>query len=261
MSMSKINVREVCDWARTGGDIARSYFNSVTGKRKPDQTLVSQADVEIEEFLRDRIRDHYPDHGVIGEEQGGDNTDREFVWSLDPLDGTEAFLVGLPIWGVSIGILRHGRPYLGVIYLPMTDGCYWNDLDGRAYRNGKTIRTSQATRMEAKDWLAVPSNAHLSYDIIFPNKTRSLGSIVAHFCYVARGDTAGSLIGYPHLWDIAAGMAILQAAGGITVTLPDGEALDTRPLLNGGKTEQPVIACAPALMPDMLQSIRERRET
>jgi myo-inositol-1(or 4)-monophosphatase len=256
--MSKFNIQEVCEWAKTGGSIARSYFNKVTGRRKPDHSMVTQADVEIEIFLRDRIRQRYPDHGIIGEEQGGDGLDCEYVWALDPLDGTEAFLAGLPVWGISIGILHNGLPHLGVIYLPMTDGCYWNDLQGRAYRNGRPIQVTQSEHLERRDWLAVPSNVHLEYDITFPSKTRSLGSIVAHFCYVARSGAPASLIGQPYLWDIAAGMAILQAAGGVTVTLPHGEPLDTRSLLQGQRTAQPVIICPPALVPDMLTHVRRR---
>lgn len=260
MSEIGINdIQEIRAWAHRAGTIALSYFNRVSGTRKADQSMVTEADVEIETFLRKQIQERYPDHGVMGEEQGIAGIEQEYVWSLDPLDGTESFLAGLPIWAVSIGLLRHQAPYLGVIYLPTTDCCYWNDLDGNAYRNDGVIHVSSATALDGRDWIAVPSNAHIDYTITFPSKTRSLGSIAAHCCYVARNSTPGSLIDYPHLWDIAAGMAIVDAAGGVMVTLRDGAPLDIRPLLDGSRTQQPVIICAPALRNDMLRSITVRR--
>ncbi|MCU0493727.1 MAG: inositol-phosphate phosphatase, partial [Chloroflexaceae bacterium] len=105
-----VDIAEICAWARESGDIARGYFNNVARERKADTSVVTQADREIEAMLRVRLRERYPDHGVMGEEGGIGEIDREFVWSLDPLDGTAAFVAGLPLWCVSIGLLRRGEP-------------------------------------------------------------------------------------------------------------------------------------------------------
>jgi myo-inositol-1(or 4)-monophosphatase len=255
--MSEVDVAEIRDWARESGVTARRYFNGGTGRQKADRSWVTQADVEIEQFLTERIRERYPHHGIMGEEKGIHDTDREFVWSLDPLDGTGAFVSGLPVWGVSIGVLRAGIPYAGVIYLPMVDECYWADSDGPAYWNGMPIHATDATAFDPNDWIAGPSKAHLNYTISFPGKMRSLGCIASYFCYIARGSCVGALLGRPHLWDLAAGMAILRAAGG-SIALIDGQPLDAATLLRGEVPSLPVLLSTPALMPQLLTYITAR---
>jgi myo-inositol-1(or 4)-monophosphatase len=245
--MSEVDVAEVRAWARECGMLARRYFNAVTGRRKADRSWVTQADEEIELFLRARIARNYPHHGIMGEEGGVDHAEREWVWSLDPLDGTGAFVSGLPIWGVSIGVLRGGLPRVGVIYLPMLDECYWADSAGPAFCNTTPIQVSEATAVDSTDWIGGPSKAHLRYRLSFPCKMRSLGSIASYFCYTARGSAIGALLGRPHLWDLAAGMAILHAAGGVTALL-DGSPLDAGALLRGDVPPQPVVISTPALI-------------
>ncbi len=254
--MTPIDMPRVCDWARAGGNIARRYFNATKGTRKADKSLVSQADVEIEQMLREQIAAHYPDHGIMGEEEGSQHIDREFVWCLDPLDGTEAFLCGLPVWGISIGLLKQGQPVRGVVYLPATDDCYWNDEQG-AYWNGQPIHVSEATALHPTDWLINHSRTHTDYDVTFPGKMRSFGSFAAHYCYVARASTPAALIGRPHYWDAAAGMAILHAAGGVSTMLPDGAPFDPASMLRG-KAARPLLASPPALVPDLVRYIKMR---
>jgi fructose-1,6-bisphosphatase/inositol monophosphatase family enzyme len=255
--VSGIDMAEVRTWAREGGAIARRHFNNVAARRKRDRTWVTQADVEIEQFLRERISAHHPDHGITGEEGEPFAADREFVWSLDPLDGTDAFVDGLPVWGVSIGLLRHGAPYLGVVALPMADEDYWTDGQGSAYRNDTPISVSDAATFDRNDWILVTSRAHTDYTIRFPGKTRSLGSLAAHCCYVARGSAIGAVLGYPHLWDIAAGFAILSAAGGIAVTL-DGDLPPIPRLFKQSKAARPLLITTPALRDALLPLVEKR---
>lgn len=255
--MTEIDITEVREWAKTGGEIARHYFNNVSGQRKNDQSLVTQADLDIEHMLRERIQARYPDHGIMGEEQGLSNIDREYVWSIDPLDGTDAFVGGLPVWVVSIGLLHHGEPHMGVIYIPTTNEFYWTDGNGTAYRNATPISVTNATAFTRSDWIFSTSYTHLEYNLTFPGKSRSMGSFAAHLCYVARGTAIGALIGYPQLWDVAAGLAILRDAGGIAVTL-DGEPFATQPLLDGRKPTKPLFVSTPALIESLLQTIEPR---
>jgi myo-inositol-1(or 4)-monophosphatase len=259
--VAELDIAEVCAWAREGGEIARRYFQtSLEQHRKADNSFVTQADLEIEQLVRDYIQKRHPDHGIMGEEQGIGTIDCEYVWSLDPLDGTDAFVAGLPVWAVSIGLLRHGKPYLGAIYLPLSDECYWNDLSGRAYCNNERITVSAADTFDTQDAIMVTSRAHIDYDMGFPGKARSLGSFAAHCCYVARGSVVGALLGYPQIWDIAAGIAILQAAGGVAVTLA-GEPLDMRPMLQGQTPSAPLFISSPALCDELRGYIRERHRT
>ena len=80
---------------------------------------VTEADKGAERAIREMIAARYPDHGVIGEEYGEDRPDAEFVWVLDPIDGTKAFITGVPLWGTLVALLHHGQPVLGAIHQPV----------------------------------------------------------------------------------------------------------------------------------------------
>jgi myo-inositol-1(or 4)-monophosphatase len=243
--MSDIDLEEVRSWTREAGAIARQYFNNVVGRRKADRSWVTEADVRIERMLVERISARYPQHGIIGEEQTHHEVGREFLWALDPLDGTASFVAGLPIWGVSLGLLREGLPYLGVIYLPLLDDCYWCDVAGAAFLNEHPISVIEPRAWESEDWISVPSNIHRRFAIGFVGKVRSLGCVAASLCYVARGNAVGALISRAAIWDIAAGMAILSAAGGGAIGL-SGQALDTTTMLGGDGLPEPLLIGAPA---------------
>lgn len=117
--------------ADAAGDITRRYFRSgVAVDDKPDSTPVTIADRGAEARLREMIAAACPDHGVVGEEYGSDRPDAAYVWVLDPIDGTKAFITGNPLYGTLIALLRDGRPILGVIDMPVL-GERWTGAAGR----------------------------------------------------------------------------------------------------------------------------------
>lgn len=108
---------------------------------KPDRSFVTDMDLAIERRLRELIADVYPGHGVIGEEQGGASVDAEFVWVLDPIDGTAPFIAGMPVFGTLIALMHNGRPVMGVIDQP-SGGNRWVGIEGRrTLLNGSPCRT------------------------------------------------------------------------------------------------------------------------
>jgi myo-inositol-1(or 4)-monophosphatase len=238
--MGDVDLDELRLWVREAGMLARQYFNRVEAHRKADRSLVTEADLAIERLVVERIAKRYPQHGIIGEEQTRQDLGREFLWALDPLDGTASFVAGLPMWGVSLGLLRDGLPYLGAIYLPLLDDCYWVGPSGDAYLNDHPIHVSSPSSWESESWIAVTSNSHRRFAIDFAGKTRTLGCTAASFCYVARGSAVGALITRSAIWDIAAGMALLQAAGGTAVGF-SGAPLDTTLMLGGQLLPEPVL--------------------
>ncbi|HMQ29904.1 MAG TPA: inositol monophosphatase family protein [Chloroflexaceae bacterium] len=255
--MSEIDIAEVRAWVREAGAHARGYFNNVAAERKADRSWVTRADVEVEELLRERIAARYPGHGVIGEEQGVGDMDSEYVWCLDPIDGTGAFVAGLGTWCVSVGVLRRGQPHMGVIFLPMLEDCYWADAEGPAYRNDRPIAVSQATTIDSNDWIGVSSYAHRQFRIEFRGKTRSLSSVAADCCYVARGSSVGALIGRANLWDLAAGFALLRSAGAAVVGL-SGAPVSVPDLLRIHKLPEPIVIAPPQLVETLRGSISRR---
>jgi histidinol phosphatase-like enzyme (inositol monophosphatase family) len=129
---------ELADAARP---IAARYFRTgITVDDKTDQSPVTIADREAETAMREILEKHVPEHGVFGEEHGAVRTDAEYVWVLDPIDGTKAFITGLPLFGTLIGLFHRGKPVLGIIDQPILEE-RWLGVEGeRSTLNGQPIR-------------------------------------------------------------------------------------------------------------------------
>ena len=138
--------------AEKSGDFIRPYFGraDLVVETKSDATPVTLADRGAEELMRKLIKAKFPTHGIIGEELGSERPDAEFVWILDPIDGTKSFITGVPLWGTLIALLHRGQPVLGVIHQPilkqlMTGDGTTTTLNGRAVRVRATKRIEDAT--------------------------------------------------------------------------------------------------------------------
>jgi myo-inositol-1(or 4)-monophosphatase len=251
--MSHLDLPELREWLHECGGIARSFYNNVAGTRKADHSYVTEADVTIERVLTERLARRYPEYGILGEEHARSGAEREFVWALDPIDGTAAFVAGLPIWGISLGLLRHGMPYAGLLYFPIMEDWYWAEPGSPAFFNSHQLLVAPHPTWDGEDWISVPANTHRRFEIDFVGKIRSLGSTAASICYAARGGALGSLFVSASIWDVAAGLAVLYAAGGVAETL-SGAPFDTAALLDGSRQREPALAGSRA---DVL-ALRER---
>ena len=137
--------------ARASGDFIRPLFGrrDLPVELKSDQTPVTFADRGAEELLRRMINQNFPAHGIIGEELGAENPGAEFVWVLDPVDGTKSFVTGVPLWGTLIALLHRGQPVLGCIHQPVLQQLMLGDgatttLNGRAVRNRDALANPEA---------------------------------------------------------------------------------------------------------------------
>jgi inositol-phosphate phosphatase/L-galactose 1-phosphate phosphatase/histidinol-phosphatase len=128
--------------ADAAGQVIRGYFRQpVAVDDKPDSSPVTIVDREAEAVMRRLIAARFPEHGIFGEEHGRDRADAEFVWLLDPIDGTKSFISGVPLFGTLIALLHHGRPVLGIIDQPIARE-RWIGIAGRpSTLNGAPIRT------------------------------------------------------------------------------------------------------------------------
>jgi len=123
-----------------GGRIAERFHNrSFSVMDKADGSPVTEADREAEEFLRNRIARAYPSHGIIGEEFGEQGVGSDFVWVIDPIDGTKSFVHGVPLFGTLLGLLFKGQPLIGVIHQPILGRLVSGD-NREACLNGEPIR-------------------------------------------------------------------------------------------------------------------------
>ena len=121
--------------------LRRYYRQKLDIIDKADESPVTKADRECEAALRERITKAFPDHGIIGEEFGAEREDAEYVWVLDPLDGTRAFITGRPLFGTLIALNRGGKPIVGVIDMPILDDLWLGVIGQATTLNGAPIRS------------------------------------------------------------------------------------------------------------------------
>jgi inositol-phosphate phosphatase/L-galactose 1-phosphate phosphatase/histidinol-phosphatase len=134
--------------ADASGDILRRYFRKdIRFDDKADLTPVTAADREVEKLLRGMIEDHFPDHGIVGEEFGAVREDAEYVWVLDPIDGTSGFVTGKPLFGTLIGCVHRGAPLFGVIDHPALRERWTGGAGIPTTFNGKRVRVRPCARI------------------------------------------------------------------------------------------------------------------
>jgi len=196
---------------------------------KPDETPVTAADRGAEQLLRSMIARRFPHHGIIGEEFGNDRADAEFVWVLDPVDGTKSFAAACPLFGTLIALLHHSQPVLGAIHQPILgqlllgDGCT-TTLNGQPVRCRATRSLTQSTLLTT-DWLA-PAR-HQNGPAFASTAARARLARTWGDCYgyllLATGwaDIMCDPIMNP--WDIAALIPVVRGAGG---TISDWQGRD-----------------------------------
>jgi inositol-phosphate phosphatase/L-galactose 1-phosphate phosphatase/histidinol-phosphatase len=134
--------------ADVAGEVQRRYFRTpVAVDNKADNSPVTIADREAEAAMRDLIRAAFPSHGVFGEEYGKDGADAEFVWVLDPIDGTKSFITGRPMFGTLIALAHGGKPVVGIIDQTITRE-RWVGVAGQpSSHNGRPISTRACSRL------------------------------------------------------------------------------------------------------------------
>ncbi len=221
-----LDVTRIRTWVAEAGQIALRYFGHTSVEHKPaDHSPVTIADRTIERLLSDYIRAAYPDHGIVGEEYGSEHLDREYLWVIDPIDGTQAYVDGLPSWCITLAVLRDREPVFGLVYLPLYDD--WTYTDGDAVIcNGQDVTHRLKTAWTADAYVLWRSDAHRRYRLDFP-RIMTMSSSASHTAYVARGSALAALTHDSYLWDIAAGLAFMRKQGG-EVRFLSGETLDLR---------------------------------
>ncbi|MEJ2648711.1 MAG: inositol monophosphatase [Sedimentisphaerales bacterium] len=214
--------------ARLAGQHAMEEINYIKTSLKSENELVTQADAACQKIIIDRIKETYPDHGFIAEEgregklfKQAPRGDEPVWWVIDPIDGTNNFAHGMLLFVVSVAAVYHGNPIAGVIFDPATESMYTAIKDGEAHLNGRRIQVSE----EAMDrFSSAGLDSHLNTEesmpewaceIIRRTRYRNLGTTALQMAYVAKGSMIATIVNTPKLWDIAAGVVIVESAGGL----------------------------------------------
>ena len=135
---------------REAGDIAKSHYKAgIAHKHKSSRSdVVTVADMEVEMHIRKQINKNYPKHGIIGEEFGDENVDAEFVWVIDPIDGTRNYANHISFWCTMVGVEKNGEPYMGAIYDAIQDELFYAQVGCGAYMNEEKITVNDHDRIE-----------------------------------------------------------------------------------------------------------------
>ena len=201
-----MNVEEVKEWVVDAGEIAVEYFKKgASWHIKADDTFVSEADKAIEDYLVRKIQKRFNSHRIIAEE-GSRFDGEEFTWAIDPIDGTSAFVWGIPTWCISVGLLKNKSPLWGMVYYPLLREIYTIE-DGIATRNSSPIRVIDS--VSTNSLLCISPRTLHQYDISFLGNTCSFASGIMHNCLVARGAAVAAITLKPNLWDLAGILPIL----------------------------------------------------
>lgn len=241
--------------AREAGALAMSYYvrrGELAVESKGLQDIVTVADRAVESMLIERIGDAFPGDVVLGEEGGFTSSRRDApLWVIDPIDGTANFARGMSLWCVSIGVMHGNEPVAGVIYNAVTDELHAGGVDAAATCNGKPIHVSRVDdphRARAGLGFSYRRDpavhvAGIARLLAAGCEYSRLGSGALGMAYVADGRFEGYFEPHINAWDVAAGIAIVRAAGGWTNDFFAGDGLER------GNT---ILAAAPGVR-DFLQ--------
>jgi myo-inositol-1(or 4)-monophosphatase len=239
--------------ARLAGQHAMEEMNYIKAVKKSENELVTQADAQCQRIIIQRIRETYPDHGFIAEEgEKGKMFKRAPLvepavwWVIDPIDGTNNFAHGIPVFAVSVAALAEGEPVVGVVFQPATESMFTAVRGGEAQLDGRRLSAGEE---EIGPLTSVGLDSHFNdtlppwvCDLIRRSRFRNFGTTALHLAYVARGGLVAALMCTPKLWDIAAGTVIAEAAGAM-VTDWDGKKIFPIDLDNyAGQTFQVAVA-------------------
>lgn len=218
--------------AREAGALLRANFEGDLNVNELQAHDIKLAlDVESQKLIENLILETFPDHAIYGEEGIAGDQESTTQWIVDPIDGTVNYYYGIPHFCVSIAMRRDGELKIGAIYDPMMDEMFAVDFEGPATRNGKEIRPSTREKWSdaivtigfSKSKEAIDAGMVRYRDVAYRvRKTRMMGSAALALAYIACGRLDAYIEEMISIWDVAAGLIMLERGGGV-VTLTSSE--------------------------------------
>lgn len=211
--------------ADASGKVIRPYFGQALDvEAKADNSPVSIADREAEAAMREMITLTFPDHGIYGEEHGQSDVEKEFVWVLDPIDGTKAFIAGRKEWGTLVALCQNGVPIFGILNQPVTGERWVGSKGGVSYCSGNVLKTRDITTLADAE-VSTTSALHFTPEQgeAMVRLAKSCRAVVKDGdCYayglLARGSRDIVVDAGLKPYDILALVPIIEAAGGAITT-------------------------------------------
>lgn len=215
--------------AREAGKFLLDNFGNIDDiKSKGDRNLATNLDREAESIIVRKITTKFPTHKILAEEGGKTGANNsEYLWIIDPLDGTHNFIRQIDIFGVSVGIIYHNEFVGGVIYIPSHDELYVGEKGNGAYKNDKKIKVSSRDELKVCS-ISFDSSIRYSPEPMLKSlnslakevfNIRMLGSSARILSYIAEGKLDLAVEFHDRPWDFSGGVCIIREAGGRLTTL------------------------------------------
>lgn len=208
----------------SSGKLIRKYIGKVGYELKGKANLVTKADIAVQKAVLDILRKNFPEHNLLAEENGVKENGSSFTWVLDPIDGTTNFAHGFPQCSTSLALFYKNEPVLGGVYNPITDEMFLARKGKGATLNGKKIHVSKVQKLENSllvtgfpyDRFERMEKLIARFSVLLNSchDVRRLGSAALDLCWLAAGRLDGYWEDGLNPWDVAAGVLILQEAGG-----------------------------------------------
>lgn len=212
--------------------IIRHYWNEegMGLEFKEDGTPVTKADRESEEFLRKKILGRFPEHGIIGEEFPNENEDAEYVWVLDPVDGTKSFITHIPLFGTLIGLLHKGEPILGCIDQPILDELVIGD-NHTTTLNGKPVHVRECTDLSEATFLVTDAERIRRHRSNLPGLDKLIDGTGLKrtwgdcYGYILLATGRADIMIDPEMmpWDLLPLIPVVRGAGGVISDMRGGD--------------------------------------
>lgn len=222
--------------ATASGDTILPFFRTalaIENKKSGGFDPVTAADRAAEQTMRTLIRRQFPEHGILGEEYGSDGADAEYVWVLDPIDGTKSFITGMVAWGTLIGLMRFGEPVFGMMHQPFTRERFTGDGGAARYRGPAGSRDLHVRKCAAIEDAILATTSPLLMNEADRAQFRAVenevklsryGGDCYAYCMVAAGLIDLVIETEIKPYDIVAIIPIVTGAGGIVTTWENGPA-------------------------------------
>jgi myo-inositol-1(or 4)-monophosphatase len=215
---------------KEAGRIVRKYYGKTAVTYKSDKSLVTEADSASEKIMKNILQKEFPDYPILSEETGLTGEESDYLWVVDPLDGTTNYAFQNPFYDISIALTHKGNPILGIVLYPPQNELFWAEKGKGAYLNKERITVSDTEKVDRaivtfchnsdQDSVRRMINAFSELKVK-NNNVRQLGAPALDLCYVACGRVDGFYMIGMHPWDVAAGAIILREAGGRVTDFSD----------------------------------------
>ena len=248
------------DAIQNTGKEALAFYKKGPSTVRFDETLVTEAELHLNDHFQRILQETYPDHQTFQDRQveaAYSHDEKRYLWIFDPIDGVDNFQAGIPIWGMSLALLENFWPVLGVFYMPATDDLFHAKAGKQAYWGKQQIGVTTQESVDDESLLLTFSRFHQYYDSSFPGKIRDMGSIGAHVCYVAMGRADAAVTANEAYKDLAAVRVIIEAAGG-KISKVDGGDFHLNDYLDGRKIRDHLVVASPENHGQVLRHLTQR---